>query len=681
MADYSQADRAFRVDTPLGEDELLLESFSGKEDVSAPFRYTLEMLSANDSIDATELLQKAVSFSIRLADGSDRFFHGFVSRFLQYGKSEELTSYEAEVVPWLWFLSLTNDCRVFQNLSALEIVEEIFGKYSDADYENKCTGDYPKREFCVQYRETDLNFVSRLLEEEGIYYFFAHSEDGHKLTLVDDTSMIDPCPVQSTFKVATTPEGLLEEDIITELRREQVVRTERVTLRDYDYLQPKNNLETTQGSDDCGELYDYPGCYVELGRGEQYATVRLQERAADAEIVRGASTARTLATGYSFELTDYYLGAANQKYLVLATWHVAQGGGYRSGRSETTYQNQFECVPASTPYRPPRRTPRPVVQGTQTALVVGPAGEDIYTDDHARVKIQFHWDRLGEKDDQSSCWVRVATPWGGKGYGSVTVPRIGNEVLVDFLEGDPDRPIIVGSVYNADQTPPHGKIEMGIKSLSSKGGGGYNQITVEDSKGKEMITVHGQYDMGTTVLHDQTQSVGNDQTESVGNNQTESVGNDRSRDVGNNETIKIGSNLRSTVGSNETATVKLNRTRVVGVNESVNVGAAQEVTVGGARVVSVGLNQDTNIGKNFTLGVGDDRSATVGKNDSLQVGKKLLIDAGDEITIKTGKASITMKKDGTISISGKDISVKGSGKIDVKASKDITMKGKKILQN
>jgi type VI secretion system secreted protein VgrG len=673
MGSYSQSDRAFRVDTPLGEDELLLEGFDGQEQVSTPFHFTLELLSEKDSIKADDLLGQPVSFSVRLADDSDRYFHGIVNRFHQHGKSEDLTSYEAEVVPWFWFLSLTCDCRVFQNMTALDIIEEIFGKYPDADYQLKCIGTCPEREYCVQYRESDRDFVSRLMEEEGIYYFFEHSSDGHKLTLVDDPSMIDPCGVQSEYQVATTPEAWLEEDVITELRREHEVNTERVTLRDYDYLKPSNQLEASQGSDAGGEFYDYPGSYTELNQGERYATLLLEERSSDYEVVRGTSTCRTLTTGYSFDLKDYYIADANQKYIVIGAWHSAQGGGYRTGGPETTYTNQFECVPANKPYRPPRRTLKPVVQGSQTAVVVGPSGEEIYTDDHDRVKIQFHWDRLGGKDENSSCWVRVATPWAGKGYGSVSIPRIDNEVLVDFLEGDPDRPIVVGSVYNADQTPPTGNIEQGIKSRSSKGGGGYNQITVEDSKGKEVITIHGQFDMNTTVEHDQTESVGNDQTESVGH--------DRKRDVGNNETIKIGSNLKSTVGKNENATVMLTRTRMVGVNESINVGAAQEVTVGAARALTVGVDQSTDIGNNLSLSVGDTRTGQIGKDDMLQVGKNLVIDAGDQITVKTGKASITMKKDGTIAISGKDISIKGSGKIDVKASKNITMKGKKILQN
>lgn len=533
MGDYTQADRVFRVDTPLGEDELLLESFSGQELVSTPFRYTLELLSENDAIEADDLLRQPVRVSLRLADGSDRYFHGLVKRFVQLGKSEELVSYEAEVVPWLWFLSLSRDCRVFQEMSVLEVVEAIFGEHSGAEYQISCIQSYPPREYCVQYRESDLNFVTRLLEEEGIYYFFEHAEDGHKLTLVDDPSMVEPCPVQSTYRVATSPDAWIEEDVITQIQREHLVNTERVTLRDYDYLQPTNNLEASQGGGEA-EVYDYPGGYSELSEGERYANLLLERQEADYETVRGSSTCRTLATGYSFELTDYYIDAANQSHLVIGSWHTGRGGGYRSGDPDSSYTNQFQCVPIGVPYRPPARARKPVIQGSQTAVVTGPSGEEIYTDEHGRVKIQFHWDRLGEKDENSSCWVRVSHPWAGKGWGALAIPRIGQEVIVDFLDGDPDRPIITGRVYNQNLTPPFspedGGVVSGMKSQTHKGSG-YNEISMDDTAGEEKLAIHAQYDMSTTVLHDDTQTVENDRTITVNGAHTETIKKDTTIEV------------------------------------------------------------------------------------------------------------------------------------------------------
>ncbi|MDX1394834.1 MAG: type VI secretion system tip protein TssI/VgrG, partial [Gemmatimonadota bacterium] len=329
MSDFTQADRAFRVDTPLGEDVLLLEGFSGQEAMSSPFRFTLELLSKDDGIDPTGVLEQPVLVSMRLADGSDRYFHGFVSRFVQLGKSEDLTSYEAEMVPWLWFMSLSRDCKVFQQKTVLEIVEEVFSEYGNADFTNNCVQSYPSREYCVQYRESDLNFVSRLLEEEGIYYYFEHTSDGHTLTLIDDMSLIQPCPVQSTFEVTGSPEGWLDEDVIIQLQWEHVVNSGRITLRDYDYLQPSNNLEASRGGEGL-EVYDYPGRYAEVAEGERYADILLEEERVDQQTLRGSSSCRTMSTGYSFDLSGYYAESANQNYVLTGCWHTARGGGYRS---------------------------------------------------------------------------------------------------------------------------------------------------------------------------------------------------------------------------------------------------------------------------------------------------------------------------------------------------------------
>ena len=704
MSDHSQAGRAFRVDSAvLDEDVLLLEGFSGQERISAPYHYTLQLLSTNDEIDPLELLRTSVTVSLRRADGENRHFTGLINRFVQLGKSEDLTTYEAEVVPWLWFLHLNQDCRVFQHMSVIEIVEEIFAKYPEADYENKCVESYDPREYCVQYRESDLNFVSRVLEDEGIFYFFEHTEGGHKLTLVDDMSMLEAAEGQSTYRVATSPHSRVEEDVITEIRREHVVNPDLVTLRNYDYLQPSNSLEAAQGTGESGEIYDYPGDYIVQSDGERYATLILQEQTADRETIRGQSTCRSLTTGYTFELSDYYIQGANQRYLVVGAWHIGSGGGYRAGSgSDATYSNQFECTPVTVPYRPPRLTRRPVVRGSQTAVVVGPSGAEIHTDPdgQGRVKIQFFWDRLGERNENSSCWVRVSQPWAGKGWGGLAIPRIGQEVVVDFLEGDPDRPIIVGRVYNQEQAPPFspgdGGVVSGMMSQTHQGSG-FNEISMNDTAGEEGINLHGQKDMTTTILNDRTENVGNNETIRIGADRKETVGSNESITIGNNRSEKVGANEDVSIGSSQTHSVALNRTRTVGMNEAIAIGAAQEVVVGGLRMLAVGVNQSirvganqdesiggnlsTDVGNDASMSVGDSRATSIGADDGLSVGKKLVIDAGDEIMLKTGKATLHMKKDGSISIEGKDILLKASGKLTAKASKDIVLKGKKISQN
>jgi type VI secretion system secreted protein VgrG len=527
MGKYSQEDRVFQVKVPsLGEDVLLLEGFSGEEHVSEPFQFTLDMVSEKDAIDAKEVLRKPFVLSVRLPDGSDRYLHGICTRFAQHGKDHDLTSYEAQILPWLWFLSLNQDCKIFQELTVLEIIEEVFGKYDLAEYQIKCVGSYSPREYCVQYRESDLNFVSRLMEEEGIFYFFEHSEDGHTLILADDSSAIEACRGQDKFRVATTPDAVPDEDVITEMEREHQVYTNKVTLTDYDPLQPSLNLESSASDEDHEELYDYPGGFTELSTGEHYASLILEERATDHELVRGLSMCRAFRSGYTFDLSDHYRSDTNQTYFLLNLWHSGQGGGYRTSGQQTEYSNQFECIPASITYRPPRHATKPMVQGAQTALVVGPSGEEIYTDKHGRVKVQFYWDRVGQKDENSSCWIRVSHPWAGKGWGSVALPRIGQEVIVDFLEGDPDRPIITGRVYNDERMPPYKLPDRGavsgVKSDTHKGSG-YNEISMDDTAGKEKITIHAQHDMGTTVEHDESLTVHNDRSITVDGTHSEVI--------------------------------------------------------------------------------------------------------------------------------------------------------------
>jgi len=480
MADYTQADRPFRVDCELGEDVLLLQGFSGEEAVSKPFSFTLDMLSQDPELDPQSLLRKPLKLTVELAGGEQRVIHGLVKRFVQLGQSEsgELTSYQAEVVPWLWFLSLSRDCKIFQGMDVLEIVEDVFKAQGFSDFEIKCVKDYPKREFCVQYRETHLDFVSRLLEEEGIFYFFQHSESRHVLTLADDPGELKPCPGESTVRMSTMPEAAQEEDFVTALRREHAAYLGTVSLADYDYLQAAV-IEGTVSGDGEQESFDYAGDWdraerdTKLSRDEleRLARLRLEEHEAWRQVVRGAGTCRTFQSGCSFELTEHYRDDVNQTYQLLQVRHSASGGDFKAGKKVSfEYQNEFVAIPAGVPFRPPRLTPKPVVHGPQTAVVVGhPSGKRIYTDSggYGRVKLQFHWDRYGNKDDKSSCWVRVSQRTAGKGWGALKLPHVGNEVVVEFLEGDPDRPVVTGCLYNADNVAPLGEAAMRIREGAS----------------------------------------------------------------------------------------------------------------------------------------------------------------------------------------------------------------------
>jgi len=603
MPDYTQANRPLRVTTPLGEDVLLLAGFSGLEGVSLPFSFRLDLLSEDAAVTAGALLRQPVSITLRLPEGEERTLHGLVRRFVQQGRVEELTAYQAEVVPWLWFLSLSRESRIYQNLSALEIVEQVFRALGFADFELRCVKSYPKREYCVQYRETHLDFVSRLMEEEGIFYFFEHSADRHLLVLADANSAVKPCPEQPRARMA--PQAADGEDVVTSLHVEETAVIGKVVLKDYDFLQPSLTLESTIAAAEPEEVYDYPGEFAAPEEGERRARIRLEAAGARRQLVRGQGSCRAFASGFRFDLAEHYRENANQAYMLLQVQHTASAGDYRSwDAAPVDYRNQFIAIPHSVAFRPPRVTPHPVVQGTQTALVVGPAGEEVWVDGHGRIKVQFYWDRVGRKDENSSCWMRVAQPWAGKGYGAIQIPRIGSEVVVEFLEGDPDRPLVTGCVYNADQTPPFtlpgAGIQMGMKSRSSKGGGGYNEITMTDTKGKEMMNIHAQYDMVTKVEHDDTQTVVNDRT----------------------ITVKTGNRKLAVETGTSTENIK------------------------GDRMVNVTDGKQSNTVKNAIEITSETSSVHV--------------KASTEIKLEVGSSTLLMKSDGTIELNGVNISVKGT---------------------
>jgi type VI secretion system secreted protein VgrG len=715
----TQDNRLISIDTPLGRDVLLLQGFSGHEGISQLFGYSLDLLADTSSIPFDQLIGQKATITIHLADGGERYINGYISRFAQTGGDVRFTNYRAELVPWLWFLTRTADCRIFQNMSVPDIITKIFKDLGFSDFKLMLQGAFEPRDYCVQYRETDFNFITRLMEQYGIFYFFEHEDDTHTLVLANSKSAHQPCPEQETARFDYSAGSGLDEDVITSCQMEQELRPGKYALTDYNFETPSTSLAVNVastvnvGGNSKFEVYDYPGEYLKKAQGEQLVKLRMEEEERPHVVISGASTCRAFVTGYRFDLEGHYNRDMDKGYVLTEVHHVASAGdNYVSGApngNDEHYANQFTCMPFDLPFRPPRVTPKPLVQGPQTAIVVGPAGEEIHTDKYGRVKVQFHWDREGKRDENSSCWIRVSHPWAGKGWGAVSIPRIGQEVIVDFLEGDPDQPIITGRVYNAEQMPPYGLpaggVTSGIKSNSTKGGGGYNEFVMDDTKSNELIRVHGQYDMDSTIEHDLREHVLHDRSRDVTNNETFTIGNDQTETVGGNQTLSVAKNRTRTVTQNEIVTVALTRTHSVGVNEAITVGAAQEVTVGAMRMVSVGINQDVNIGSNLSesvgknhqasigdnrttsvgkddaLKVGDNRTTSVEKDDALQVGENLMINVGDQIIIQTGDASITMKKDGTIAIQGKDIIIKGSGKMVVQATKDIEMKGKNILQN
>lgn len=560
MSAYTQLERPIQIVTPLGEDVLLLEGFDGWESISEPFHFELSLLSEQRQIDFEAATGMRATIKFLKDDGEAlRYVNGHVVSFSQGGSVQNLYRYRATLVPWLWLLSYSGGCRIFQHKTVPEIVSQIFTERGfSKDFSLRLGGTYEPRDYCVQYRETDFSFVSRLLEEEGICYFFEHTADKHTLVLADQPGKFVPCPNQPVARYHTSADDHLEEDAIAAWSTGQQVRTGKYTSRDFNFEQPRFDLLTTISGGDKRRLeqYDYPGEYMNTGLGERLVRIRIEEHDAMRSAATGTGDCRAFTAGYRFDFADHYRPDANRAYVLVSVSHSAQlPANYESdaGDGGATYSNEFVCIPfTATPYRPPRNTPVPVVQGTQTATVVGPAGEEIYTDKYGRVKVQFHWDREGKNDENSSCWIRVSQPWAGGGWGAVSIPRIGQEVVVDFLEGDPDKPIIVGRVYNAAQMPPYdlpnGGNMMGFKSNTTKGGGGYNEIVICDGKAGELIRIHAQKDMDTTVRNNDTQHVMVDRTIKVDAKHTETVKKDMSTTVSEgNQTNRVETGFQENI--------------------------------------------------------------------------------------------------------------------------------------
>ena len=719
---------------PLPPDALRLQSLSVAQALSTLENIEVTLVADKPDIAAEKLLGQPAGVVMELRKGSKRHFNGLVTRFSSGQASGRHFQYQATLRPWLWFLTRTADCRIFQELTVQQIVEKVFADHAGiANFEFKLFRSYRPRVYCVQYRETDFNFVARLLEEEGIYWFFEHSDRAHKLVLVDDLSALAVAKGAERLPYfdnsgQTPPDS----DCVTAWTTSREVRSGKVALTSYDFERPATSLAVDHAQSrshplDDYEQFDFDGEYKQKPEGQHLADCQLEEQQARFERQAGSTNARALTVGHLFTLSRHPRADQNAEHLCIQSQLSMSVAAYEADGGSDHFQCQFSAMPSAQAFRPERRTPKPFVQGPQTAVVVGPAGEEIYTDKYGRVKVQFHWDRYGQKDEKSSCWLRVSSPWAGKSFGFVQLPRIGQEVVVDFLEGDPDQPIITGRVYNAVQMPPWelpaNATQSGVLTRSSKGGtyANANALRFEDKKGAEQLWLHAEknqdievendethwvgHDRKKTIDHDETSHIKHDRTETVDHNETITVHANRSESVGIHETITIGANRTESVGANEsiaiganrsisvggseTATVALQRTHSVGVNETIAIGAAQQVaigaaqfiTVGAAQATSVGQNQTLTVGKNRTVEVGENCSTQVGKDDRLQVGKKFMLEAGDEITLKTGSASITMKKDGTIVIKGKDIRLDGSGKISVKASGDVVIKGSKIAQN
>jgi type VI secretion system secreted protein VgrG len=557
----TQKHRDVAIGTPLGEDVLLLTSMSVSEQLGRPFRYELGLVSEDLQVKAADIVGQNVTVRLNLLSGKVRYFNGFVSRFVQTPSSGDEAQYTATVVPWLWFLTRTADCRIFQEMKVPDIIKQVFKDYGFTGFfEDKgLSGKYRTWPYCVQYRETGFNFVSRLMEQEGIYYFFTHENGKHTLNLADSASSHKAYPDYEEIKYRPY-KAEEDKEVITKWTAETRLQPGSYVLNDFDFENTKKDLQArSEIPRDHAvaemEIFDYPGEYTETGEGEKYARTRIEELHTQYEIATAVSDARGICTGCTFTLKECSREDQNKEYLIVSANYNIDAGGYESGAGGggATYSCSFTAIDVKQPFRSLRITPKPSIPGPQTAIVVGKSGEEIYTDKYGRVKVQFHWDRRASGDENSSCWIRVAQVWAGKKWGAMYIPRVGQEVIVEFLEGDPDHPIITGRVYNAQAMPPYDpsadKTISTIKSNSSKGGGGFNEIRFEDLKDKEQIFIHAQKDHDVRVENDLKEWIGNERHLIVTTDQIEQVDGDKHLTVAGNQNEKIDGTISIEAGS------------------------------------------------------------------------------------------------------------------------------------
>ena len=547
----------FRIKTDaFSATDLLLESFSCSESFSTLSEISASLLSPRPDLDADLILGQSVTIEIALRGDALRHLHGFVTRFALTGATGRFHRYQAIVRPWLWFLTRTVDCRIFQNMKVPDIVKLVFDDHPIAVHDFKVFREYREREYCVQYRESDFDFVSRLLEDEGIYYRFEHSDGQHKLMLIDSASAHDPQPDGADdlpfFSAGQQPPP--DVDFISRWAMSRSVQPGKFAIKDFDFKIPESDLfvdgDLVRAHEQAdSEVFDYPGGFVKTAQGLHYLENRRDEVQSRFEVFSGATNAHSLRYGFTFAMRRHPRADQNTQYLVTGHEMQASNGSFDAGQGAGAgFHIEFKALATAQQFRPPRRTPKPQMRGPQTAIVVGKDGDEIHTDEFGRVRVQFHWDRRGKKNEKSSCLIRVAQVWAGQNFGALFTPRVGHEVIVDFLEGDPDQPIITGCVYNGDNPPPFkmpdNATQSGFVTRSSKKGtqANANSLQFEDKKGSEAFNLHAERNMGVSVEADQSISVGHNRSASVKNHDSLTV--DHGRDV----TVKADGETYSVTG-------------------------------------------------------------------------------------------------------------------------------------
>jgi type VI secretion system secreted protein VgrG len=714
----------------LAEADLSVSRVEGREALSHPFAFDVHFLPVSGNpIDLAALAGADALLTLKRPDGIERYVHGIVWSAELTGVAQGAPHYQARIAPKLARLAHVRRSRVFQSKSVPEIVKKVL---DDAGVANraKLSGRHEKREYCLQYRESDLDFVSRLLEDEGIFYWFEHASDSHTLVLADAGGGCVDLAGDTTVPFRVRQQGDAEEDEhVFRMARAHRVRPGKVTLKDYDFERPE--LQVTASAESAGdklglEHYEYPGGFSTPSVGSPIARMRLEEDRVPVDTFDGESTCLRFHPGARFELSGHPDAGFDRKVLLLSVSHEAaqqQAMGH-GDQVQHGYRNAVLALDSGLPYRPRQATRRPTAYA-ETATVVGPAGEEIHVDAHGRVKVRFHWDREGAKDDTASCWVRLSQSWAGAAWGASFVPRIGQEVLVRFLEGDPDSPLVVGAVYNGAAPPPISlpgeKTKSTVRTDSSLGGGGSNELLYEDAKGAEEIYLHAQkdeklvveHDKAQVVTHDEALHVGKDRTQEVSGNQALRVGLDDATKVGADQSITVLGNRSTavavsheeevngsqtiTVARTETTTIGGASTMLVGAAAALNVGGAYAVNVGGAlnvgvggarleqvgglRAIAVGATSGLDVEKDASARAGGDDTTTVAerytatddKDRQENVGKKARLVVADQVVILAKEIDLSGNQKFTLNVGGKQILQAKSGGQILLAGDTVTM--------
>ncbi|MIG40942.1 type VI secretion system tip protein VgrG [Salmonella enterica subsp. enterica] len=602
--------------------EALGELFSYVVQLKTPDTLNLGYVSPAANLPLKPMVGKDLCVNIELDGGGKRHISGLVTAARVVGHEGRSVMYELRIEPWLKLLTHTSDYKAFQNKTVVDILDEVLAEYP-YPVEKRLVENYPTRTWQVQYGETDFDFIQRLMQEWGIYWWFEHSEDSHTLVLADAISAHKACP--DSPLVSYYQAGLkLDKEFIHTITANESLRTGQWVLDDFDFMKPRSLLANTVANPrETGhadfEHYEWPGDYFTKNEGEMLTRIRMEAQRSPGSRVHGGGNIRTLMTGYTFTLENYPTAEVNREYLLAQTTLFVQDNAQHSGQEQHfSYSTSFELHPTSEVYRPQRTLSKPHTKGPQSAIVTGPAGQEIWTDKYGRVKVQFGWDRYGKNDENSSCWLRVSQPWAGKGFGGIQIPRIGQEVLVDFKNGDPDMPIIVGRVYNQDTMPPWGlpgaASQSGMFSHSLQGGPtNGNMLRFDDKTGAEEVKFHAEKDLNTTVK----------------NNETHTVMVDRTKTIIKNETISVGEDRTATITKNDGLSVKL------------------------AQTINIGTTYRLDVGDQFTLRCGE-AALVLHKDGSIEFcGKQLLLHTSDAMQL-IGKG-IDMNPDGGKAVTADDI--------------------------